>query len=157
MTAWVYGYYGFGGWLPIALIAAMIIVRMVGRSRATRPPGSGPGNRPPGPGVPGGTMGFGSTNPGPRVGGTFGGNFPGATVQGPAAGSAGAPGSRATSRGIPPGWMVDPTGRFDQRYWSGTAWTEHVVKDGVPANDPPPSWSARREDPGKGSPDGATG
>jgi hypothetical protein len=39
---------------------------------------------------------------------------------------------------IPAGWMADPFGHFEQRYWSGTAWTEHVTKDGVPGTDPPP-------------------
>jgi len=40
--------------------------------------------------------------------------------------------------GIPAGWMVAPSGRFDQRYWSGTEWTEHVTRDGEPGTDPPP-------------------
>jgi hypothetical protein len=26
-----------------------------------------------------------------------------------------------------PGWYQDPQGRFPQRYWDGTRWTEHVV------------------------------
>jgi hypothetical protein len=40
--------------------------------------------------------------------------------------------------GIPAGWLTDPSGRFDQRYWSGTEWTENVTKAGVPSIDPPP-------------------
>ncbi len=40
--------------------------------------------------------------------------------------------------GIPAGWLVDPSGRYDQRYWSGSEWTEHVTKAGVPGSDPPP-------------------
>ena len=40
--------------------------------------------------------------------------------------------------GIPAGWLVDPSGRYDQRYWSGSEWTEHVTKAGVPGTDPPP-------------------
>ncbi|HUZ10804.1 MAG TPA: DUF2510 domain-containing protein [Acidimicrobiales bacterium] len=40
--------------------------------------------------------------------------------------------------GIPPGWMVDPSGRYEERYWSGTVWTEHVRTNGVPASDRPP-------------------
>ena len=40
---------------------------------------------------------------------------------------------------IPPGRMVDPTGRYEERYWSGTVWTEHVRTNGVPATDPPPA------------------
>ena len=30
-----------------------------------------------------------------------------------------------------PGWYADPSGRYDHRYWDGTAWTEHVSRDGV--------------------------
>lgn len=43
-----------------------------------------------------------------------------------------------TFTGIAPGWLTDPSGKHDQRYWSGTDWTEHVVDDGVPGTDPPP-------------------
>ena len=42
-------------------------------------------------------------------------------------------------QGIPAGWFADPSGRFEQRYWSGTEWTEHVTKGGVPSSDPPPA------------------
>ncbi len=41
-------------------------------------------------------------------------------------------------RGIDAGWFADPSGRYEQRYWSGTQWTEHVTKGGVPSIDPPP-------------------
>ncbi len=30
----------------------------------------------------------------------------------------------------PAGWYPDPSGRFEQRYWDGAAWTEHVVSGG---------------------------
>jgi hypothetical protein len=40
--------------------------------------------------------------------------------------------------GIAAGWLIDPSGRHQQRYWSGSAWTEHVMDGGVPATDPPP-------------------
>ncbi len=33
------------------------------------------------------------------------------------------------------GWHVDPTGRFTYRYYDGTRWTGHVIRDGVPATD----------------------
>ena len=33
-------------------------------------------------------------------------------------------------------WHADPTGRFDQRYHDGTAWTEHVVRGGEQSTDP---------------------
>lgn len=35
------------------------------------------------------------------------------------------------------GWRVDPTGRFDQRYWDGLRWTEHVTSSGTTDVDPP--------------------
>lgn len=31
----------------------------------------------------------------------------------------------------PAGWHPDPTGQFEQRYWDGTRWTEHVFTGGV--------------------------
>lgn len=40
--------------------------------------------------------------------------------------------------GIAPGWLIDPTGRHELRYWSGAEWTEHVTDDGLPGIDPPP-------------------
>jgi len=43
------------------------------------------------------------------------------------------------SSGVPAGWLVDPTGRHQLRYWSGSAWTEHVSDGGVPATDVPPN------------------
>jgi len=33
-------------------------------------------------------------------------------------------------------WYPDPTDRFEQRYWDGEAWTEHVNSRGVTAVDP---------------------
>ena len=43
-----------------------------------------------------------------------------------------------TFTGIPAGWLIDPSGRHEKRYWSGTEWTEHVSDGGVPGLDPPP-------------------
>lgn len=34
------------------------------------------------------------------------------------------------------GWFHDPYGRFEQRYWDGTAWTEHVSTGGAQSVDP---------------------
>lgn len=34
------------------------------------------------------------------------------------------------------GWLPDPTGRFDTRYWDGTAWTQAVMRDGQVDSDP---------------------
>jgi hypothetical protein len=40
--------------------------------------------------------------------------------------------------GIAPGWLIDPSGRHEKRYWSGSEWTDHVTDGGVPGIDPPP-------------------
>jgi hypothetical protein len=45
--------------------------------------------------------------------------------------------------GIAPGWLTDPSGRHEQRYWSGSEWTEHVMDGGVPGTDPPPRNTGR--------------
>jgi hypothetical protein len=37
----------------------------------------------------------------------------------------------------PAGWYPDPSGRFEMRYWDGTAWTEHVARGGQQYTDPP--------------------
>ncbi|HEX9506300.1 MAG TPA: DUF4328 domain-containing protein [Acidimicrobiia bacterium] len=41
-----------------------------------------------------------------------------------------------------PGWYADSGGRYDHRYWDGTAWTEHVSTAGQPTTAPviPPDW-----------------
>jgi hypothetical protein len=38
---------------------------------------------------------------------------------------------------VPAGWYADPAGRFELRYWDGTAWTEHVSRAGQQYTDPP--------------------
>ncbi len=45
--------------------------------------------------------------------------------------------------GTAAGWFTDPFVRHEQRYWSGTAWTEHVSDAGVPGTDPPPERPTR--------------
>ena len=35
-----------------------------------------------------------------------------------------------TAPGTTAGWLPDPTGRFDHRYWDGTHWTEHASRAG---------------------------
>jgi hypothetical protein len=37
----------------------------------------------------------------------------------------------------PAGWFPDPTGRFEQRYWDGAAWTDHVARAGQQLRDAP--------------------
>ena len=36
----------------------------------------------------------------------------------------------------PAGWYPDPVGQFEQRYWDGNGWSEHVVKGGVQSTSP---------------------
>ena len=38
--------------------------------------------------------------------------------------------------GPPAGWVPDPAGRFDHRYWDGARWTEMVSRDGAQLTDP---------------------
>ena len=35
------------------------------------------------------------------------------------------------------GWLSDPSGRHQMRYWDGETWTEHVSDDGAQGVDPP--------------------
>ena len=37
----------------------------------------------------------------------------------------------------PANWYKDPSGRFELRYWNGSAWTEHVATNGQQSIDPP--------------------
>jgi hypothetical protein len=43
----------------------------------------------------------------------------------------------AAEPAVPAGWYADPSGRFELRYWDGTAWTEHVSRAGQQFTDPP--------------------
>ena len=36
-----------------------------------------------------------------------------------------------------PAWQADPSGRFEQRYWDGVRWTEHVSRNGEQLTDLP--------------------
>jgi len=38
---------------------------------------------------------------------------------------------------VPAASYKDPSGRFEMRYWNGTAWTEHVARGGQQFTDPP--------------------
>jgi hypothetical protein len=54
-----------------------------------------------------------------------------AATSSPAAASAGA------TPAVPADWYKDPSGRFELRYWNGTAWTEHVSTGGTQSTDAP--------------------
>jgi Protein of unknown function (DUF2510) len=60
-----------------------------------------------------------------------------------APGPADTPSGQVPFTGIAPGWLVDPSRRHEQRYWSGSEWTEHVMDAGVPGTDPPPDGAGR--------------
>ncbi|MFZ9707824.1 MAG: DUF2510 domain-containing protein [Ilumatobacteraceae bacterium] len=52
------------------------------------------------------------------------------------AGYAASSGASATPA-VPAAWYKDPSGRYEMRYWNGTAWTEHVARGGQQFTDPP--------------------
>ena len=60
-----------------------------------------------------------------------------------ATGALGGSSGQVTFTGIAPGWLIDPSGRHEKRYWSGSEWTEHVTDGGVPGTDPPPRGNDR--------------
>jgi hypothetical protein len=45
--------------------------------------------------------------------------------------------STGTTPNVPADWYKDPSGRFELRYWNGTAWTEHVATGGTQSTDAP--------------------
>jgi hypothetical protein len=57
--------------------------------------------------------------------------------------ASGATSGHVAFTGIAPGWLIDPTGRHEKRYWSGSEWTEHVSDAGVPGTDAPPGSTGR--------------
>jgi len=105
-------FYGNGGhsWIAIVAVLAVLAMRMLSSQRRRH---GGPG-RSPGPG-----RGFTSSGPAPVAGAPVTQPTPGFT-------------------GTAAGWFVDPFVRHEQRYWSGTAWTEHVLDGGTPSLNPPP-------------------
>jgi hypothetical protein len=46
------------------------------------------------------------------------------------------PRSTIAPAGPTPGWHADPHGRCEQRYWDGSRWTEHVMRNGQQTTDP---------------------
>jgi hypothetical protein len=55
----------------------------------------------------------------------------------PAASAPAAAPAAAAVPSVPAGWYADPSGRFEQRYWDGGTWTEHVARGGAQYTDPP--------------------
>ena len=47
------------------------------------------------------------------------------------------PAQQQATPAVPAGWYHDPAGRFELRYWDGSAWTEHVSRAGQQYTDPP--------------------
>jgi len=102
---------GQHSWVAIVPFAVVIVIRLLASQRRR---GTG-GQR-----GPSGARGFtASSAPSPTT-----------SSSGPTSGS--------TFTGTAPGWFTDPFVRHEQRYWSGEAWTEHVLDGGTPAVDPPP-------------------
>ena len=73
----------------------------------------------------------------PSAAATVTSNSPAATTStAGAAGYAASSGASATPA-VPAAWYKDPSGRYEMRYWNGTAWTEHVARGGQQFTDPP--------------------
>jgi Protein of unknown function (DUF2510) len=72
-----------------------------------------------------------------------GSSFTDGQYQGQSSAAVDEPSGNVTYTGIAPSWLVDPTGRHEKRYWSGSAWTEHVTDGGTPGTDPPPAGADR--------------
>lgn len=58
-------------------------------------------------------------------------------VSQPAATTASSTASSVGDAVAPAAWYPDPSGRFELRYWNGSAWTEHVSRGGQQFTDPP--------------------
>ena len=106
--------YGHASWIPIVVFGGMFLIRYLTSQRRRRGPSGGPGPRSP---------------------------FTGTETRGPVGPAAPAtpPEDGTRSGGMPAGWFRDPFVRHEQRFWSGTEWTDHVLDEGVPGTDTPPA------------------
>ena len=48
-----------------------------------------------------------------------------------------APATAGDAPAVPANWYKDPSGRYELRYWNGSAWTEHVATGGRQSTDTP--------------------
>jgi len=112
-------YYGHASWIALVIFGGMFAIRYLSSQRRRDQ-----------------QQGRGRPRGDPRTSSSFTG--PGRRV--PGSGIAADPGGTAAggSSGTAPGWFADPFVKHEQRYWSGTQWTEHVTDGGVPGTDPPP-------------------
>jgi hypothetical protein len=89
-----------------------------------------------------GASGLGSSDQGGGSSWGSGSSTPaaGGAAWGPSSQSSSAPSAPAaapSTPSVPAGWYSDPAGRFELRYWDGSAWTEHVSRAGQQYTDPP--------------------
>jgi len=134
----VYGY-GHQSWVVLIIFGGLFAVRMLA-SRRRHPGRRGPVSQQ-GPTGPAGSNSFVDAGPpnGDRASWDRDHGEDGAD-RGPGPDVAGtAPVKREVAyTGIPAGWFADPSTRHEQRYWSGSEWTENVTDSGVPSTDAPP-------------------
>lgn len=118
--------YGHGSWIAVVILVVMFALRAFSSQRRR---GMG-GPRMGGPGMGG---------PGRAQGSAFTGGPRSAPPEATADRRSTAASAGGTSEGgIAPGWFTDPFFRHEQRYWSGTEWTDRVLDNGVAGTDPPP-------------------
>jgi len=108
--------YGHASWISVVVLVGVFLMRYLGSQRRRgRPPVGSRG--PSSPFTADGLRDPASTSP----------TAPPATSDGVHPG------------GMPAGWFRDPFVTHEQRFWSGAEWSDHVMDDGVPSVDPPPS------------------
>ena len=118
-------YYGHASWIALVIFGGMFAIRYLSSQRRR--------DQQQGRGHPHGDPGTSSSFTGP------GRRGPGSGEASADPRSTASTGSASTgSSGTAPGWFADPFVKHDQRYWSGTEWTEHVTDGGVPGTDPLP-------------------
>jgi hypothetical protein len=129
-------WYGYGHGSPLFLVVLVIAIFALRMYAGRRRPAQGgpPGSRPPR---------SASFQGGAPSAGPHGASGPPGSAE-----QTGPSGWGVTHTGISAGWMVDPSGRHERRYWSGTAWTDHVTDNGAPSIDPLPTRPPTEAGPG---------